>query len=86
VSPQRQHRPDLGDAPDLDRLLDAWAERVRLGDDRAEQIRAAVIADPPAMDQRWWLDLVGRVTATVLQSTTMPAEARRALVPAGYAW
>lgn len=86
MSPRRQREPDLEDAHDLDRLLDAWAEQVRLGDDRAEQIRAAVIAEPPALDEQWWLGLVGRVTATVLQATAMPAEARRALAPARYAW
>ena len=66
----------------LDRLLEQWAERSRLTDAQSEAILAAVVRAPePALDPAWWQDLVGRVSGTIVQVTTLPEAARAAMLP-----
>ena len=67
---------------DLDRLLDAWAERSRLTDAQSAVILAAVVQAPePALDPVWWQDLVGRMSGMIVQVAALPEAARAAMLP-----
>ena len=64
---------------DLDGLLQEWASRARLADDRAEVIRAAIVESPAGLGEEWWRDLAGHLTEVVVQAMTLPEAARAAL-------
>jgi hypothetical protein len=67
----------------LDDLLDEWAAVSRLTAREAEAVRAAVVATPaPGLDAGWWSDLMGQVSAAVIQAVALPDTARAALRPA----
>jgi hypothetical protein len=66
----------------LDELLDEWGARSRLTAREAETVRTAVVAArQPGLDAGWWNDLMGQVSATVIQATVLPDGARLALQP-----
>jgi hypothetical protein len=70
-------------ADDLDRLLDGWAAGSRLTAREAEAVRVAVVSTPsPGLDAGWWSDLMGQVSAAVIQAVALPDGARAALQPA----
>ncbi|MGH3319770.1 MAG: hypothetical protein ACRDN9_06230 [Streptosporangiaceae bacterium] len=68
-----QSQPDT-----LDELLAAWAQRRRLPDADAEDIRRAIIHEAPALPATWWIDFNRQMAATVVRATT-PAPALAAL-------
>lgn len=65
---------------DLDWLLQEWASRARLADDRAEAIRTAILESPAGLGQEWWRDLNGHLTEVVVQAVALPEAATAALV------
>jgi hypothetical protein len=61
----------------LDQLLEAWGTAQRLSPERADRIRAEIIA-PPALPTAWWVDFNGRLAGAFLQSNgvaSIPATA-----------
>lgn len=61
---------------ELDAVLDAWAARQRLTDERAAAIRAFITSQPgpTTPTPRWWQDFTARVTTTIVQATTRPVQ------------
>jgi hypothetical protein len=65
---------------ELDRLLGAWAADSRLTAAEAEEVRLAVVGSPtPGLDATWWRDLVGQVSAVVIDAARLPESSRSAL-------
>lgn len=64
---------------ELDRLLAAWAGRHRLTDERAEEVRSAIMAAPPALDSTWWRGFNARMASTIAGAAALPQPARAAL-------
>jgi hypothetical protein len=52
----------------LDDLLRAWGETQRLPDDRAEEIRLAIVGQPAQLPATWWRDFSAQLTATVVHA------------------
>lgn len=65
---------------DLDELLQEWASRARLADERAEAIRSAIVESQAGLGEEWWRDLAGHLTEVVVQAVALPDAARAALV------
>jgi hypothetical protein len=65
---------------ELDRLLESWAATSRLTATEAEQVRLAVVGSrTPGLDAAWWRDLVGQVSAVVIDAARLPESSRSAL-------
>jgi hypothetical protein len=71
--------PDRPVDVELDRLLAAWAGRHRLTDERAEGMRQAILAAPPALDSTWWRSFNAQIASTIARAAAIPHPAQAAL-------
>lgn len=70
-------RPDVD--VELDRLLAAWAGRQHLTDERAEEMRQAILGAPPALDSTWWRSFNAQMASTIARAAAIPQPAQAAL-------
>jgi hypothetical protein len=64
---------------ELDRLLAVWAGRHHLTDERAEEMRQAILGAPPALDSTWWRSFNAQMASTIARAAAIPQPAQAAL-------